>query len=136
MLITQLGGDTVLTAVAPEIMLQPGETPDPAYFAYRLGTGFFFIALVAVHTALLAGWAEMKHALGLAVVASILEVQYHRATLPLWYSIELIFFSMPSPLSADITGSANWKIARRARPPRIRARWASRIDVRVRAETR
>ena len=99
MLITQLGGDTVLTAVAPEIMPQPGETPDPAYFAYRLGTGFFFIALVAVHTALLAGRAEMKHALGLAVVASILEVQYHRATLPLWYSIALMFVSIPLALA-------------------------------------
>ncbi len=101
MLVSQLGGDTILTAVAPEIMPQPGEPPDPAYFAYRLGTGFFFIALGGYTTALLAGRSEMKHALGLAalsVVASILEVQYYPTTQPLWYSIGLMFLSIPSAL--------------------------------------
>ena len=70
MLVPQLEGDTVLTAVAPEIMPQPGATPDPAYFAYRLGTGFFFIALGGVDQCVADGRAEMKHALGLAVLLS------------------------------------------------------------------
>lgn len=102
MLVAQLGGDTILTAVAPDVMPQPGEPPDPAYFAYRLGTGFFFIALGGYTTALLAGRAEMKHALGLAalsVAASILEVQYYPATQPLWYSIALMFLSIPAALA-------------------------------------
>lgn len=101
MLVSQLGGDTILTAVAPDIMPQAGEPPDPAYFAYRLGTGFFFIALGGYTTALLAGRSEMKHALGLAalsVAASILEVQYYPTTQPLWYSIALMFLSIPSAL--------------------------------------
>jgi len=101
MLVSQLLGDTVLTAVAPEMMPQPGEPTDPAYFAYRLGTGFFFIALGGYTAALLAGRSEMKHALGLAalsVAASILEVQYYPATQPLWYSIALMFLSIPSGL--------------------------------------
>jgi len=102
MLVSQLGGDTALTAIAPEMMPQPGEPPDVAYFAYRLGSGFFFIALGGYMTALLAGRAEMKHALGLAalsVVASILEVQYYPTTQPLWYSIALMFLSIPSALA-------------------------------------
>jgi len=102
MLVLQLGGDTLLTAVAPELMPQRGEPPDPAYFAYRLGTGFFFIALGGYATAVLAGRAEMKHALGLAalsVIASILEVQYYPSTQPLWYSIALMFLSIPSALA-------------------------------------
>ena len=102
MLVSQLGGDTVLTAVAPDMMPQPGEAPDPAYFAYRLGAGFFFIALGGYTTALLAGRSEMKHALGLAalsVAASILEVQYYPTTQPLWYSIALMFLSIPAGLA-------------------------------------
>jgi peptidoglycan/LPS O-acetylase OafA/YrhL len=102
MLALQLGGDTALTALAPEIMPLPGEPPDPAYFAYRLGTGFFFIALGGYVTALLAGRAEMKHALGLAalsITASILEVQYYPTTQPLWYSVALMFLSIPSALA-------------------------------------
>jgi peptidoglycan/LPS O-acetylase OafA/YrhL len=102
MLVSQLGGDTALTALAPDIMPQPGEPPDPAYFAYRLGTGFFFIAIGGYVTALLAGRAEMTHALGLAalsIVASILEVQYYPTTQPLWYSVALMFLSIPSALA-------------------------------------
>ena len=101
MLVSQLGGDTILTAVAPELMPQPGEPPDPAYFGYRLGAGFFFIALGGYTTAVLAGRSEMKHALGLSalsVAASILEVQYYPATQPRWYSIALMFLSIPAGL--------------------------------------
>jgi peptidoglycan/LPS O-acetylase OafA/YrhL len=102
MLALQLGGDTALTAMAPDIMPLPGEPVDPAYFAYRLGSGFFFIALGGYVTALLAGRSEMKHALGLAalsITASILEVQYYPTTQPLWYSIALMFLSIPSALA-------------------------------------
>jgi hypothetical protein len=102
MLVSQLAGDTALTALAPDIMPQPGEPPDAAYFAYRLGTGFFFIAIGGYITALLAGRAEMKHALGLAalsITASILEVQYYPTTQPLWYSVALMFLSIPSALA-------------------------------------
>ena len=102
MLVSQLGGDTILTAVAPDLMPQPGEPADPAYFGYRLGAGFFFIGLGGYTTAVLAGRSEMKHALGLAalsVAASILEVQYYPETQPLWYSIALMFLSIPSALA-------------------------------------
>ena len=101
MLVAQLGGDTALTALAPSIMPQPGEPPDPAYFAFRLGTGFFFIAIGAYMAALLAGRAEMKHALSLAalsIAAGILEAYYFAGEQPLWYSVALMFLSIPSAL--------------------------------------
>jgi hypothetical protein len=102
MLVAQLGGDTALTAVAPEIMPQAGEPPDAAYFAYRLGTGFFFIAIGGYTAALLAGRSEMKHALALgalSVAACILETLYYAADQPLWYSIALMFLSIPGALA-------------------------------------
>ena len=101
MLVAQLGGDTALTALAPAIMPQPGEPPDPAYFAFRLGTGFFFIAIGGYMTALLAGRSEMKHALSLgalSIVASILEAYYFAGEQPLWYTIALMFLSIPAAL--------------------------------------
>jgi hypothetical protein len=101
MLVAQLGGDTALTALAPSIMPQPGEPPDPAYFAFRLGTGFFFIAIGGYMAALLAGRSEMKHALSLAalsIAAGILEAYYFAGEQPLWYTIALMFLSIPSAL--------------------------------------
>lgn len=101
MLVAQLGGDTALTALAPGVMPQPGEPPDPAYFAFRLGTGFFFIAIGGYVAALLAGRAEMKHALGLgalSIAAGIAEAWYYAGEQPLWYSIALMFLSIPSAL--------------------------------------
>jgi peptidoglycan/LPS O-acetylase OafA/YrhL len=102
MLVAQLGGDTALTAMAPEIMPQPGEPPDPAYFAYRLGTGFFFIAIGGYVAALLAGRSELKHALALgalSIAACILETIYYSGDQPLWYSIALMFLSIPGALA-------------------------------------
>jgi peptidoglycan/LPS O-acetylase OafA/YrhL len=101
MLVAQLGGDTALTALAPSVMPQPGEPPDPAYFAFRLGTGFFFIAIGGYIAALLAGRSEMTHALSLAalsIAASILEAYYFAGEQPLWYTVALMFLSIPSAL--------------------------------------
>jgi len=101
MLVAQLGGDTALTALAPSIMPQPDVPPDPAYFAFRLGTGFFFIAIGGYMAALLAGRSEMKHALSLgalSIAASILEAFYFAGQQPLWYSIALMFLSIPAAL--------------------------------------
>jgi hypothetical protein len=102
MLVAQLGGDTALTAVAPAIMPQPEEPPEPAYFAFRLGTGFFFIAMGGYAGALLAGRSEMKHALSvgaLSIAAGILEALYFAGEQPLWYSIGLMFLSIPAALA-------------------------------------
>jgi hypothetical protein len=102
MLVAQLGGDTALTAVAPAIMPQPDEPPDSAYFAFRLGTGFFFIAIGGYIAALLAGRSEMKHALSLgalSITAGILEAFYYSGEQPLWYTIALMFLSIPSALT-------------------------------------
>ena len=101
MLVAQLGGDTALTAVAPAIMPQPGEAPEPAYFGFRLGTGFFFIAMGGYTAALLAGRSEMKQALSvgaLSIAAGILEAFYFSGEQPLWYSIGLMFLSIPAAL--------------------------------------
>jgi len=101
MLVAQLGGDTVLTALAPAIMPEPGEPPDSAYFAFRLGTGFFFIAIGGYVAAMLAGRSEMKHALSLgalSITACILEGYYFAGEQPLWYTIALMFLSIPGAL--------------------------------------
>jgi peptidoglycan/LPS O-acetylase OafA/YrhL len=101
MLVAVLGGDTAMTALAPELMPQPGEPPDAVYFAFKLGTGFFFMMIGGYVTALLAGQSEMKHALGLgalSIAMGICEVLYFPGEQPLWYSIALMFLSIPSTL--------------------------------------
>lgn len=101
MLVAQLGGDTALTAMAPSMMPQPDVPPDPAYFAFRLGVGFFFIAMGGYVAALMAGRFEMVHALSvgaLSIAAGILEALYYPGEQPLWYSIALMFLSIPSAL--------------------------------------
>jgi len=101
MLVAMIVGDTALTALAPGVMPQPGEPPDPVYFAFKLGTGFFFIMAGGYMTALLAGRQELIHALGLgalSVAMSILEAIYYPGQQPLWYSIALMFLSIPSVL--------------------------------------
>jgi hypothetical protein len=102
MLVAQLGGDTALTALVPSIMPRPEQPIDPVYFAFRLGTGFFFIAIGGYTAALLAGRFEMAHALSvgaLSIAAGILEAFYYSGEQPLWYSIALMFLSIPSALA-------------------------------------
>ena len=102
MLVAQLAGDTALTAVVPQIIPQPDVPPDPLYFAFRLASGFFFIAAGGYTAALLAGRFEMMHALtvgALSIAAGILEAIYFAGEQPLWYSIALMFLSIPSALA-------------------------------------
>jgi hypothetical protein len=102
MLVAQLGGDTALTALVPSLMPRPDEPTEPAYFAFRLGTGFVFIAIGGYTAALMAGRFEMAHALSvgaLSIAAGILEAFYYAGEQPLWYSIALMFLSIPSALA-------------------------------------
>jgi TM2 domain-containing membrane protein YozV len=102
MLVAQLAGDTALTALVPSLVPQADAPPDPIYFAFRLGTGFFFIAAGGYTAALLAGRFEMVHALSvgaLSIAAGILEAMYYAGEQPLWYSIALMFLSIPSALA-------------------------------------
>jgi len=118
MLVAQLGGDTALTAVAPELIPQPDVPPDPLYFVFRLVVGFFFIAAGGYIAALLAGRFEMVHALSvgaLSIAASILEAIYFAGEQPLWYSIALMFLSIPSALVGG------YFRARQVEGPRVQA---------------
>ncbi len=95
MLVAYRGSDIILTAFQPEFV------PDPAYFVFLLGTGFFFMIAGGYVTALLAGRSEMKHALSLgalSIAMSILERIFFAADQPLWYTIALMFLSIPSAL--------------------------------------
>lgn len=101
MLVAVVAGEMVFTALVPNLMPQPGQEPDASYFMFKLGTGFFFVAIGGYVTALLAGRAEHKHALGLgalSIAMSILEVLKFPGEQPLWYSIALMFLSIPSAL--------------------------------------
>lgn len=118
MLVAQLGGDTALTALVPSIMPRPDEPVDPVYFIFRLGTGFVFIAIGGYTAALMAGRFEMAHALSvgaLSIAAGILEVINYPGEQPLWYSIALMFLSIPSALAGG------YFRARQAEAPRPQA---------------
>ena len=102
MLVAVVGGEMILTALAPDIMPELGQQPDAIYFVFKLSTGFFFIVIGAYVTALLAGRSEMKHALGLgalSVAMCIIEVLEYPGEQPLWYSVALMFLSIPSALA-------------------------------------
>ena len=102
MLVAVVGGEMILTALAPDMMPQPGQAPDAVYFVFKLSTGFFFLIVGAYVTALLAGRSEMKHALGLgalSIAMGILEVLEYPGEQPLWYSVALMFLSIPSSLA-------------------------------------
>ena len=101
MLVAYRGGDIILTALQPEFAPRPGEPPDAAYFVFLLGTGFFFMIAGGYVTALLAGRSEMKHALSLgalSIAMSILERILFAGEQPLWYTVALMFLSIPSAL--------------------------------------
>ncbi len=59
MLVAVLAGQVAFTALGLGLMAQPGERPDTGYFAFNLGTGFFFLMIGGYVTALLAGHAEL-----------------------------------------------------------------------------
>jgi len=102
MLVAVVGGDMAFTALAPGLMPQPGEQPDAVYFVFNLSTGAFFMGIGAYVTALLAGHDEMKHALGLgalSIAMSILSMILYPGEQPLWYSIALMFLSIPATLA-------------------------------------
>lgn len=91
----------IFTALAPDLMPQPGQPADAVYFVFKLSTGFFFMTIGGYVTALLAGRAELRHALGLgalSIAMSIVEVLKYPGEQPLWYSIALMFLSIPSAL--------------------------------------
>jgi hypothetical protein len=101
MLVAVLGGDMAMTALAPGLMPQPGEQPDSVYFVFNLSTGFFFLMVGGYVTATLAGRTETKHALGLSMLCigmSIVSMIKYAGDQPLWYSIALMFLSIPGAL--------------------------------------
>jgi hypothetical protein len=101
MLVAYRGCDLIITALKPEFAPQPGEPPDAAYFVFLLGTGFFFMIVGGYVAALLAGRSEMKHALSLgalSIAMGILEAILFEGEQPLWYTVALMFLSIPSAL--------------------------------------
>ena len=101
MLVAVVGGDMAFTALAPGLMPQPGEDPDAVYLVFNLSTGFFFLMVGGYVTALLAGQSETKHALGLGALCiafSIVSMIKYAGDQPLWYSIALMFLSIPGAL--------------------------------------
>ena len=101
MLVAALGGDVAFTALGSGPVPEPGGQPDAVYFVFHLGTGFFFLMIGGYVTALLAGNAELKHALGLAalsVTMCIVSMLEYAGDQPLWYSIALMFLSIPGSM--------------------------------------
>src|SRR5215467_6326093 len=97
MLAAVLAGQVAFTALGSGIAVQP----DTVYFVFSLSTGFFYLIIGGYVTALLAGYWELEHALGLAalsaVMCSVSMVKY-AFDLPLWYSITFMFLSVPGAL--------------------------------------
>lgn len=101
MLVAVLAGQVAFTALGSGMTIRPGEQPDTAYFLFNLSTGFFFLMIGGYVTALLAGYWELEHALGLAalsVTMCIVSMVKYAGDQPLWYSIALIFLSIPGTL--------------------------------------
>ena len=98
MLVAVLAGQVAFTALGSAVTLQPGQQPDTAYFVFNLSTGFFFLMIGGYVTALLAGYWELEHALGLAALSitmCIVSMVKYAGDQPLWYSIALMFLSIP-----------------------------------------
>jgi hypothetical protein len=78
-------------------------SPDNVYFVFNLSlsTEFFYLIIGGYVTALLAWHWELEHALGLAalsVVMCIVSMVKYTFDQPLWYSITLMFLSVPGAL--------------------------------------
>ena len=98
MLVAYRGGDVALQALAPH----PNEAPDAVYFVFSLGTGFIFMMVGGYVAAMLAGRSELKHALAfgaVSIAASILEALLFKGEQPIWYTIALMFLSIPAALA-------------------------------------
>lgn len=101
MLVAVLGGEVAFAALGSGPTPQGGEQPDAVYFVFNLGTEFFFLMIGGYVTALLAGHWELEHALGLAalsVTMCIVSMVKYAGDQPLWYSIALMFLSVPGSL--------------------------------------
>jgi peptidoglycan/LPS O-acetylase OafA/YrhL len=101
MLVAVLAGQVVFTALGLGLMAHRGQQPDAGYFAFNLSTGVFFLMIGGYVTALLAGRSELKHALGLSALSiamSIVSMVKYAGDQPLWYSIALMFLSIPGAL--------------------------------------
>jgi hypothetical protein len=101
MLVAVVGGQVAFTALGSGMTIQPGEQPDTGYFVFNLATGFFFLMIGGYVTALLAGHWELEHALGLAalsVAMCIVSMVKYASDQPLWYSIAMMFLSIPGAL--------------------------------------
>jgi hypothetical protein len=101
MLVAVLLGQVAFTALGSGMTVQPGEQPDTFYFVFNLSTGFFFLMIGGYVTAILAGHSELKHALCLAalsVTMCIVSMVKYAGDQPLWYSISLMFLSIPGSL--------------------------------------
>ena len=98
MLAAVLAGQVAFSAFASGLTAQPGQQPDTFYFVFNLIMGFFYLIIGGYVTALLAGYWELEHALGLAtlsIVMCIVSMVKYPADQPLWYSITLISLSIP-----------------------------------------
>ena len=101
MLVAVLADQVAFTALGLGLIAQPGQQPDAGYFAFNLSTGFFFLMIGGYVTALLAGNSELTHALGLAafsIAMCIVSMIKYAGDQPLWYSIALMFLSIPGSL--------------------------------------
>jgi hypothetical protein len=101
MLVAVLGGQVAFSAFASGLAAQPGQQPDTFYFVFNLIMGFFYLIIGGYVTALLAGYWELEHALGLAtlsIVMCIVSMVKYPADQPLWYSITLMSLSIPAAL--------------------------------------
>jgi hypothetical protein len=101
MLVAVLACQVAFTALGSGLTVQPGEQPDAVYFVFNLSTGFFFLMIGGYVTAILAGHAEQKHALGLAalsIVMCMISMVKYAGDQPLWYSLALMFLSIPGSL--------------------------------------
>jgi len=101
MLVAVLGGHVAFTAVGSGMSIQPGKQPDTVYFVFNLSTEFFYLIIGGYVTALLAGYWELEHALGLAalsVVMCTVSMVKYLGDQPLWYSIALMAVSVPGAL--------------------------------------
>ena len=96
MLVAVLAGEVAFTALG-----SAKTRPDTLYFAFNLATEFFFLMIGGYVTALLAGYAELEHALGLAalsVTTCIVSMVKYAGDQPLWYSIAPMALSIPGAL--------------------------------------